>query len=221
MANDPRFSGNADVKAVKIGSYWLIENALIGAGSSTSDFISSAKDGMKFLNFYLQSTGNNGGDARGMYMRLRLNAAGTGGGEAVRAYTELAAAYTTGGTHGIHATLALLAAGSQAGLAAGGRFTLAAAAATKTLTGTYASLLVDSDLATGNTVDGQKVSFVRFADVGAVAMPYLFDLSGLTAADSAAAVQADTGAVGSIYGYARVICPGGAIGYLVIYSSHS
>ena len=221
MANDPRFSGNEDIRLPNTGGYFRLENVeRLSGGLSTSDFFNSADPDTKFITFYYSSSAVSG-DARGMYMRLHLLGAGSGGGESIRAYTGIGAALTASGTHGIHSTVAVLAAGSNSGMSAGVRATLEAAAATKTLTGTYAALQVDSYIGAGNTVDGQKVSFIRAADVGAVAMPYLFDFSGLTAADTAAAIQADSGAVSTIYGYARVLCPGGAVGYLVIYAAHS
>jgi len=219
---DPRFEGNEDMKAVKLGDYYSLENiGYISGGQSTSDFVTSYEDGIKFLNFYFQAAGNSSGDARGLYMRLRLATAGTGGGEAVRAYTDVTVALTTGSVHGVHASLAFSAAGSEAGQSAAVRSTLEVAAATRTLTGTYCSLLVENNIAAGNTVDGQKVAFVNFVDLGAVNTPYLFNFDGLTVGDTLCAIQADSGAVSTIYGYARVICPDGSIGYIPIYAAHS
>jgi hypothetical protein len=219
---DPRFSVVRDQRAVPRGSWLALEKiGFLSGGVSTSDFCTSYEDGVKFLNFYCQSGYNGGGDARGLYMRLRLSGAGTGGGEAIRAYTEVNAALTTGGAHGIHSTLSLTATGSEAGLGAGARATLEAAAATRTLTGTYCALQLDSNIAAGNTVDGQKVAFIRLADVGAVKMPYFMDLGGLVAGDTAAAYQEDSGAVGTVKGYLRVLAPDGSVAYLVVYASHS
>ena len=222
MANyDPRFSGNEDKRTPTEGGRQFLKNISgISGGTSTSDFIQSYLPGVKFLNFYFEALGASG-DARGMYMRLRLSTAGTGAGEAVRAYTEVGAALTGGSVHGIHATVSMLAAGSEAGQSAAVRATLDAAAATRTLTGTYSALLVEGNLAAGNTADGQKVSFIRCADLGAVKTPYLFDFSGLVVGDTLSAIQADSGAVSTVYGYARVICPDGNVGYLVIYAAHS
>lgn len=218
---DPRGGGNADIRLFKIGNYWALPNlGFLSGGTSAATAVSSADPDTKFLNFYTKSTAPSG-DARGIYMRLALDGAGTGGGEAGRFYTVLGAALTGGGTHGIHATLELAAAGSQSGLSASVRATLAAVAATKTLTGTYAALELESDFKTGNTVDGQKVSFIRATDLGDVKMPYLFDFSTLVAGDTLSAIQADSGAVSTIYGYARVLCPGGAVGYICIYAAHS
>lgn len=220
---DPRFKGAED-KRIPTDSkgFYMLENVgHLSGGTSTSDYVTSYNTAEKFLNFYFQAAAASG-SARGMYMRLNFATAGSQAGEAVRAYTTVSAALTGGNTTaGIHASLALTAAGSQAGLGVGLRATLDAAAATRTLTGTYAALQVDSNFGAGNTVDGQKVSFIRVADVGAVQMPYLFDFSSLTAADSAAAIQADSGAVSTIYGYARVLCPGGAVGYIAIYAAHA
>jgi len=218
---DPRYAGNEDKRIFKEGGWLVFEDVgFLSGGQSTSDDVVSHQADTKFWQNYVESDATSG-DARALYLRMTLSGAGTGGGETGRFYTVVGAALTTGGVHGVHSTLELAAAGSEAGLSAGVRATLAAAAATKTLTGTYCSLQVDSDIATGNTVDGQKVSFIRVADNGAVKMPYLFDFSSLTAADTEATIQADSGAVSTIYGYARVLCPGGAVGYLVIYAAHS
>lgn len=207
---------NSDVRATKSPNGWVYERVeRMSGGTGTSDYMADATPGIKWLNFYCQSTATSG-DSRVLYARLNLAGAGTGAGEAVRAYTVVDAALTGGGVHGIHASIALGAAGSEAGLSAGVRATLEAAAATKTLTGTYASLQVDSYLGAGNTVNGQKVSFIRAADVGAVKMPYLFDLSSLVS-DAAGAYVSGTHAGTTVGGVIRVIT-GFGVGYIKMYS---
>jgi hypothetical protein len=192
----------------------------MSGGTSTSDYMASASADTKWLKFYCQSTATSG-DARVAYLRLNLNGAGTGGGEAVRAYTVVSAALTTGSVHGIHATAEQTAAGTQAGQIAGGRFTFTAAAATRTLSGTSAGIIVESSIAAGNTVDGQKCAFVQFNDLGDVKMPYLFNFDGCTAGTDGA-IEVDSGAVGAtVYGYLRILTDTASVGYIPIYTSHS
>ena len=138
---------------------------LHGSGTSAAP-TETAVAGKNFLGYWVKSTAGSG-DARGLYMRLYLG--GIGSGEAIRAYATAAAAnVATGGTiNGIHASLSLNASASISGQGFAGRFTFDAAADTRTLNGNCAALLVESNIATGNTVP-TSMAFIRVADIGAV-----------------------------------------------------
>lgn len=211
---------NADAKWLPSTNGVRMERIeFLSGGTSTSDYMASAAPDEKWLKFYCRSTAATG-DAHVAYLRLNLNGAGTGAGEAVRAYAVATAALTTGSFHGIHATAELGVGGTETGQSAGVRATWAVAAQTLTVTGTHAALLVETAIGAGVTLSGQE-SMVRFVDSGSVKPAILFDFTGLTAADTASAIQADTGAVGSLSHYLVCKVPGGAAGYIPVYSSHS
>jgi len=121
------------------------------------------------------ATGAATGDSRGIYARLKFY--GAGGGEAGRFFANVSAAnVATGGTvNGIHSSLGIDASSSVSGAGNALRATLGASAETRTLSGTLAALLVDSDIATGNTLPATH-SFIRFGDVGAVRFTNLFQI---------------------------------------------
>ena len=218
MSDDPRFNGEHDLRVPKIAGYYRLEDVSHICGGVSSATAITLANAEKALNFYYRTTAV-AGDVRALYLRLYFGAAGTVGGEAIRAFATVEAA-VSGTVNAIHASTSFTAAGSESGQASGIRVALEAAAATRTLTGTYTVLQLDSIIAAGNTVNGQKVSFIRCCDLGAVKMPYFLDLDGLTAGTDGA-FETDTGAVGTPAGYLRVITPAGAVGYIVVYGDHS
>jgi hypothetical protein len=144
-----------------------------GVGSSADKFAwgEANKNG---IGLWLQSNAASG-DARAIYARMYLN--GAGGGEAIRAFatastTDVA---TAGTMNGIHATASVATSSSISGAANAGRFTFAADAATRTLSGTLASLQLDTDIGTGNTLPASH-AFIRFTNSGAVAFSRLFEV---------------------------------------------
>lgn len=146
---------------------------LHGSGTSGSP-TATATAGKNFLGYWVKSTATSG-DARGLYLRLYLSAAGSG--EAVRAYTTADAAnVATGGTaNGIHASLSIAAAGSISGAGNAGRFTIDAAAASRTLSGTLAAIQVDSNFGAGNTLPA-TAAFIRVTDTGSVLLGNLLNV---------------------------------------------
>jgi hypothetical protein len=148
--------------------------ALLSGGGTSSNPLSTATAGKNFLGYWLKSSAASG-DARGMYMRLYL--AGQGSGEAGRFYTtgQAAGVATGGSAHGIHASfdLGTTASHNVSGQAFAGRFTLGAAAATRTLNGNTGALLVESDIAAGNTVPA-TLALLHFKELGAVACKKAF-----------------------------------------------
>ena len=146
---------------------------LYGVGNSNS-YYSWGDANRNALEFRLRSNATSG-DARGVYVRVQFGGAGSG--EAVRAYANASAAnVATGGTvNGIHASLSLDASASVSGQGFGARVTFGAAADTRTLNGNCAPLLVESDIATGNTVPA-TMAHIRVADTGAVAIKKLLRL---------------------------------------------
>jgi hypothetical protein len=150
-----------------------------GSGTALSELWKMGTAGANMLDFRARAD-TASGDARIMYARLHQY--GVGGGEAVRAYAFANAAnVATGGTlNGIHASVSIAAAGSISGQASAGRFTLEASAATRTLTGALSSLIVDSNVATGNTMPTIH-GFLRFTNTGAVGMGNLMVLPAAAA----------------------------------------
>jgi hypothetical protein len=217
---DPRYDGNEDLRVPKIVGYYELEHiSKISGGTSESDFITSTNATEKFLKFYF-SYSPTSSTCRGMYLLLRFTGAGTAAGEALRVRTETTAALTSGTLAGAHITAARMTGGTQSGLTVGVRATYEAIAATATLTGTNAALQCDSYLGAGLTADGTLSSFIRFSDSGTISMPYAFNFNGVTAATTAA-LEVDSGAVGTVYGYIRVLTDTNTLGYIPIYSSHS
>lgn len=139
---------------------------IAGAGTSTTACTTATAD-KNFIGFWTQSTATTG-DSRGMYLRHYLGAAGSG--EALRAFgTATAANVATGGTaNGAHISFSLSgASASISGQANAARITLGADAQTRTINGNMAALMVESDIATGNTVPA-SVAFIRVVDTSNV-----------------------------------------------------
>lgn len=157
---------------------------LHGSGTSSAP-TSTATANKNFLGYWVKSTATSG-DARAMYVRLYLGAAGSG--EAVRAYaTADAANVATGGTvNGIHASLSMNASASISGQGFAGRFTFDAAADTRTLNGNCAPVLIESNIAAGNTVPA-TMAHIRVTDTGAVPIKKLLRLPTVASAGLLAA----------------------------------
>lgn len=147
---------------------------ILGAGTSGTPINYGEIANLNGIGLWLKTSAASG-DFRGAYIRAYFN--GATGGEAVRAYaTTTAAGVAAGGTvNGIHASLTLNASSSISGQGFAGRFTLGAAADTRTLNPNVASMLIESDIATGNTVPA-ATALIRVAEIGAVAVKKLLKL---------------------------------------------
>ena len=145
---------------------------LWGVGTATYPFVMKASENADMVNFRGAAYAGSGYDTRVINARLYFNAAG--GGDVIRAYAFCnTTSVATGGTMtGIHATASIAASSSISGQATAGRFTLEAAAATRSLSGTLSALIVDSNIGANNTLPATH-AFVRFADVGSVALSNL------------------------------------------------
>jgi hypothetical protein len=162
---------------------------VLGSGSSGSPTSFGTQTGVNGLGLWLKSSAASG-DFRGAYIRTYYNGATSG--EAVRAFaTVTAAGAGAGGTiNGIHASLQVNASASVSGQGFAGRFTLAYPADTRTTNPNNASLLVESDIATGNTVPA-ATALIRVAEIGAVAVKKLFKLPTVASAGMLAAHTTD------------------------------
>lgn len=150
---------------------------ILGVGTSTAPVNYGETANLNGIGLWLKTTAATG-DFRGIYARSYF--AGATGGEAVRAYaTTTATGVAAGGTvNGIHASLSMNASSSIAGQGFAGRFTLDAAADTRTLNPAIASLMVESNIAAGNTVPA-ATALIRVAEIGAVKVGKLFKLPTL------------------------------------------
>ena len=120
--------------------------------------------------------GATGTDARVIYARLHQY--GTGGGEAVRAYSfaQNAATATTGTLNGLHASLSIAASSAISGAGHAARFTLEAASASRTLAGTVSAINLDSNIGASNTVPANSYSFISISKSGSVDMPLFLNI---------------------------------------------
>jgi hypothetical protein len=145
---------------------------LYGVGNSSDPF-NVGEENVSGVGLWLKSSGT--GDNRTVYARLYM--AGTGAGEAVRAYaTAQNAAAATGGTlNGLHASLSVDASSAISGQGNAARFTLDLAADTRTAGANLAGITIDSNFGTGNTI-GAGCAFIRVTDLTAVKMPALFNV---------------------------------------------
>jgi len=121
------------------------------------------------------------GDTRCIYWRHYFEDIGSG--EVARFFANVSAAnVATGGTvNGAHISLEVAASCNVSGAGNAIRATLGADAATRTVGGTCASLLLDSNIAAGNTVP-KSWSFLRVANSGAVVIPYFVSMPTVASA---------------------------------------
>lgn len=177
-------------KGYELGSRVGNASILLGAGTSTSPLTHDEAD-KNFMEFRFDN-GATSGDNRGMYLRLSLTGAGTGGGESLRAFTNVDA--NMGTAHGAHISLdfAATAGGSEcSGLGVATRSTLHIPnIASWAPTGTYAAIQAEiySDGSSSDPAGMTDLSYFRVvnggdttgaADVDTDA--YLFSLQGFTA----------------------------------------
>lgn len=159
-------------------------NALVaGAGTSTTPHELGSTAGSA-LEFRFRSS-HTSGDARGMYLRLDLDAAAVGA-EALRAFTEIEnVAVGVGGTiNAIHATMEM---DGNSGLISGAgnviRATLGGSG-TKTLTGTLSGVLIDMDLPSAVTLIGTEAA-IRIGKAQDHEWPVALAFDGIVGAGNA------------------------------------
>lgn len=146
-------------------------NGGVDYGTSSNEAVDNTVNN-KFIALY-HKTSAASGDARSIYCRLNLAGVtgGNGYGDAIRSL-----AYVTGTGYanavGLHSTVSIQTGATATGQSAGVRATFEAAAASRTLSGKVASLIVDSNVGTGNTLPTVH-GFIRFVDVGAVRLSNL------------------------------------------------
>jgi hypothetical protein len=142
------------------------QNALFYGVGNSGEYFEWSDANKNGFEYRLKSTATSG-DARGVYMRLKLY--GAGGGEAGRFFANASTTnVATGGTiNGIHTSMSVDASSSVSGAGNAIRATLGAAAATRTLGGTCAALQLDSDIGANNTVPASW-SFIRVTDTSSV-----------------------------------------------------
>lgn len=180
-----------------------------GSGSSLSDLFSMGASSAQMIDLRGRHDGATGTDARLIYARLHQY--GTGGGEAVRAYSfaNNAAAATTGTLNGLHASMSVATSSAISGAGNAIRATLEAAAATRTLGGTCAALQLDSNIGANNTVP-DSWSFIRVTKSGSVDMPLFLDIAD----DQIQANAASGAALKSL----KVRLADGSFGYINIFA---
>lgn len=200
----------------------------IKGGTSTSDFVETAEvtDWISMFARNSHLTAGGGGDPHLSYLYMSNYGVALWGGVCGMFVSRVDTPLASGKTGNIGALDAWCTIGSGAdtitGLLYGVNATIGAEArsAGKVFTGTYYALFLASNWGTNCTVT-QTASFIGCQDWGGGdAMPFLFDFDSLTAGTTNA-IEQDTGAVGTPWGYARVICPDASVGYIVIYDGHS
>jgi hypothetical protein len=132
----------------------------MGSGTTANPNNSSTADA-KFIEFICKSTASSG-DNRLMYLRYDID--GAGGGECIRAFTELGA--SCGTARGAHISLEVNSADYPTGLGVGvdAQLMLESGA---TGGGTLAALQAEVYGASGATVGSSSASFLRFSNNGA------------------------------------------------------
>jgi hypothetical protein len=139
------------------------------------------------LNQIYARTTHTSGDMRGLYSRV--NFAGAGAGETLRALSQVTAAQGAGQTtNGAHVSLSVNTGGTISGAANALRATLGVAAGV-TPGGTLAAIQVDSDFPNTVTLPG-SAAFMRFTNSNSGTMTNLMNVpAAMVATDVAAAVS--------------------------------
>ncbi len=180
-----------------------------GSGSSLANLFKIGSAAAQVIDIRARADTASGSDARILYARLHQY--GTGGGEAVRAYSFAQnAATATGGTlNGLHASLSVATSSAINGAGHAARFTLEAAAATRTLGGTVSAINLDSNIGASNTVPANSWSFISISKSGSVDMPLflniLDDQVESTAASGSALKSLKVKLTDGSYGYINIL----------------
>ena len=137
---------------------------LVLAGNSTTRLQTSSAN-TKFLQYYFENTATSG-DNRGMYLRLYLSGAGSGG-EAARIFTTINDV-ACGTAHGAHISLNFASTGELTGLGVAMRATLHVPDDAGWTGGTLAAIQAEifSDGAASDTDGLTEISFIRVVNGG-------------------------------------------------------
>lgn len=162
------------------------DGCVIKCGTSSVPLVADVAD-MKFISLYFDN-GATSGDNRGMYLRLYLTGAGSGG-EAARLFTTISNV-TVGTAHGAHISLSFGSTGKLTGLGVAGRNTLHIPNQAMSGGGTYAAVQAEiySDGANSDPAGMTSLSFIRVCNDGNASGvadvdddACLFDFAGMTA----------------------------------------
>ena len=170
--------------------------SLVAGQGSSSAPLSTAVANKNFLGYWVESTATAAGsDSRAAYLRLYLNGATTGGGEALRAFTTVGAAVGT--AHGAHVSLSFGASGSVSGQAIAVRSTLhlKAGTATGTIAPLQAELYLDAATSAPSTAHSLIRAIVAGDATNKAAVTNFLSLEGVqaSAASSSVAHMVTTG----------------------------
>ncbi len=188
MAVDPRLGGPENLKAVKDGDHYRIEQlARIIGGSGTSDFATLKGDGDNLLLFYARNSEATTDDPHILKAYLSIYGVSTYGGVAGMFVTRVdtpTASGQVGNAGGLDVWSTIgAAASSVSGLLYGVNATAGAeaAASAKSFTGTAFALFLASNWGTNVTCAGDNAAFIGLQDWGAGdKMPLFLDGSALT-----------------------------------------
>lgn len=219
---DPRFDNVYDQEFVqKIPGWYTMEHVgELRGGTSYSDDPVGWDNDSRWLEFYANQTIHvSSPHLARFYLKISGTSATSMEGSAVRAETYIDPTGNVLSGQAVHAELKLgTTGGGASGYLAALRGIVTVEAATRTMqNGVVAGLFLTNNIATGNT-EPTRTSFIAFEDLGAVKANYLFDLYSIGA--SGTCWETDSGAVGTVLGYAKVTTPAGE-GYLVVYADHS
>ncbi len=200
----------------------------IRGGTGVTDFVETSEV-TDWLEFYVRTshlTAGGGGDPHVLKAYLSVYGVALWGGVCAQFITRIDTPTATGqvGNAGGLDVWTTVGAGANkiTGMLYGGMMMVGAENHTDALamSGGYHALVLVGSYGTNVTVIGVS-SYIRCEEWGGGDdTHYLFDFDPLTA-DAAHAIEQDTGAVGTPWGYARVLCPDASVGYLVIYDGHS
>lgn len=194
---------------------------LLGAGTGGSRETTSSASS-NFIEWRLENSATSG-DNRGMYLRLYLTGAGSGG-ESLRAFTTIEDV-AAGTAHGAHISLNFGSSGSITGLGVAGRNTLHIPDAALS-GGTYAALQAEiyADGSSSDISGTTNHSFLRLVAggdaTGAATIDTILDLTGLPAAGDGDIVNTNaTILAGSAYASLKVVLNGGVVKYLHLFDA--
>ncbi len=211
-------------KALRLGKAAPASSALLmGAGQSTAGTRETTDEAdSNFIEFRFENSATSG-DNRGLYNRLYLTGAGSGG-ESLRSFTTVED--VAGGTaHGAHISLNFGASGSITGLGVAVRGTLQIPDAALS-GGTYAALQAEiwADGDSSDISGATAHSFLRLvaggSATGLATIDTVLDLTGLPAAGDGDIINTNATIIGgAAYAALKCILPGGVVKYLHLFDA--
>jgi len=224
MAVDPRFSGNED-KKIPVGfpgQFVLEDVGGIRLGTSYTDDMEGWRSDSRWLEMYANQAVH---DYSPHLARFYLKVSGSGAtsmeGSAVRAECNMDVDGRFLSGQAVHAEAVMGADATQiGGYLAALRGVLTIDAATKTITGggRCAVLFLTNNIGAGITPTAWT-SFIACEEAGSVKANYLLETASI-ASVSAGVWETNSGAVGTVLGYYKVLTVAGD-GYIPVYSDHS